>query len=276
MVERQGADDGQLTVELLALEPRLHPCFRGQQVRHDRVVKERGALGDAGRAAGILQDRHILRPEIGTGELHRAAGGNHGVELEMSRQRPCRNQLAHLANDEVDDAALEEAHEVAERSDDDMLDRRAGDCFLERRREVLENDHRLRAGIHELMMQFGRRVERIDVDRDEPGLQHRRDGHGILQHVGHHDRDPGAPLQPAALQPGRERLRQRIDLAEGQCLVHADIGLGVAILGEALLEQRYDAGIDRRVDIRRYAWRVTLEPEPIHSTPPDIPSLETI
>ena len=69
---------------------------------------------------------------------------------------------------------------------------------------------------------------------------------------------------------------KRVDLAEGQRLVHADIGLGVAILGEAFLEQRHDAGIDRRIDVRRHARRIILEPEPVHAPSRGTPFLVSI
>src|SRR6185369_10459948 len=42
---------------------------------------------------------------------------------------------------------------------------------------------------------------------------------------------------------------------------------GVAVLGEAFLDQCDEAGIDRRIDLRRHSWRILLEPEPIHSSP---------
>ena len=77
VIERQGADDGELAGELLAPEAGLHPGFGGQQVRHDRVMQQRRALGDARGAAGILQHRDVVGAEIGPREGHRAAGGDH-------------------------------------------------------------------------------------------------------------------------------------------------------------------------------------------------------
>ena len=145
-----------------------------------------------------------------------------------------------------------------------MLDARLRDHPLQGRREVLEDDDGLGAGVLELMLEFARRVERVHVDGDESRPQHGGDRHRILQHVRHHDRDARAALQTASLQPRAERRRQRIDLAEGQGLVHADIGLLVAMPGEALLEQRHHAGIGRRIYVRRHARRITLEPKPVH------------
>jgi hypothetical protein len=140
----------------------------------------------------------------------------------------------------------------------------AGKRLLERRGEILQHDHRLGAGVLQLVLQLVRGIERVHVDGDEARPQHGRYGHRILQHVGHHERHARAALQAAALQPRRQGARQRVDLAEGQRLVEADIGLGVTVLGEALLEQRHDTGVDRRIDIRRHARRIILEPEAIH------------
>src|SRR5262249_56042074 len=75
----------------------------------------------------------------------------------------------------------------------------------------------------------------------------------------------GGLAERGALEARGQRGGQRIDVAEGQGLVHADIGFAVAILGEALLEQRDEAGVDRRIDVRGHARRVALEPEAVHA-----------
>ncbi len=149
-----------------------------------------------------------------------------------------------------------------------MLDPGMRDDLLQRRREVLEDDDGFGAGVLELMLEFAGGVERVDVNRDEASAQHGGDRHRILQHVRHHDRHARAALQSAPLQPRSQRSRQGVDVTEGQSLVHADIGPLVAMLGEALLEQRHDAGIGRRIDVRRHAGRIALEPEAVHVVPP--------
>ncbi len=268
VIERQGADDGELAGEVLALEPRLHPRLRRQQVGDDGVMQQRRALGDAGRAAGVLQHRHVAGADVGTREGHRTAGRYGVVEFGVTGQREGRHHLAHGAHDEVDDQALGKAQKVAHRGDDDVLHRGAAPspaCSVAG--EVLQHDHGLGAGVLQLMGELARGVERIDVDGDQAGAQHGGQRHRILQHVGHHDRHARALREAPVLQPGGQRLGQRVDVAEGDGLVHADIGALIAELGEALLEQRHDAGIDRRIDVRRHSWRIAFQPEPIHAFP---------
>ena len=230
------------------------------------VMQQCRALGHARRAAGVLQHRDVARSDVGAREGHGAAGRYGVIELGVAGQREGRHHLAQGAHHEVHDQALGEAQKIAHRGHDDVLHRGARDRLLESRGEVLQHDHRLGAGILELMGKLARGVERIDVDGDQAGAQHGGQRHRILQHVGHHDRDARALREAPALQPGGQRLGQGVDVAEGDGLVHADIGALVAVLGEALLEQRHHAGIDRRIDIRRHAWRIALEPEPVHGS----------
>ncbi len=206
-------------------------------------------------------------PRLGPAERHRPAGGDRVVELEVTGQRPGRDHLADRAHDEVDNQALGKAQKITERAHHDMLHRRAGDRSLQGRCEVLQHDHCLGAGILQLVLELARGVERIDVDRDQARPPHGSDRDRVLQHVGHHDRHARPLLEATALQPGGERLGERVDLTKAERLVHADIGLGIAVLGEALLEERHEAGIDGRVDVRRDARRIVLEPEPLHAFP---------
>jgi hypothetical protein len=162
----------------------------------------------------------------------------------MPGQRPDRHHPANGTDHKIHDRAPGEAEQIAHGGDDDVLHRGARDCLLERRREILEHDDGFSARIVQLMGELAGGVEWVDVDCDQAGPHHRGDGDRVLQHVRHHDRDPRALGEAAALQPGGERPGQRVDLAESDGLAHADIGFGVVVLGEAFLDQRHQAGID--------------------------------
>ena len=76
---------------------------------------------DAGRAAGVLQERDIIGPELARRERLALAGRERRLELHRLRQRIGRHHLLHLAHDQIDDRALREAEQVAHVGEDDVL-----------------------------------------------------------------------------------------------------------------------------------------------------------
>ena len=73
------------------------------------------------------------------------------------------------------------------------------DDFFERNRKVFEDDNRDRTAVVQLVLQFARRVQRIHIDNHEARAQHGENGHGILQDIGHHQRDAVSSLQALCL-----------------------------------------------------------------------------
>jgi hypothetical protein len=199
--------------------------------------------------------------------LLRAPGRDRVVERHRARQRPGRDHLLDAADDEIDDHALE-AEQIAHAGDDDVLDRRLRDHLLDGVRKILQHDDGFGAGILELMFEFARRVERVDVDHRETCAQHRGGGDRILQHVRHHDRDARAALEAASLQVGAERQRHLVEVAVADRLVHADERLAVGELLEALLQQVDQRCVLRRLDISGHAGRILLEPDALHGNSP--------
>ena len=175
-------------------------------------MQQRGALGDAGGAAGILQEGDIVRRDRNRLEAGRRSGLERGAERNMAGQRPGRHHFLDLAHDQVDQQTLD-AEQVAHGGHDDVLDRRARNRGLQRRGEVLQDDDRLGAGILKLVFQFARRIERVDVHDDAAGAQNTHHRDRILQHVRHHYGDARTLGEPLRLQEGRERRRVRIEFA---------------------------------------------------------------
>src|SRR5215213_9672685 len=114
------------------------------------------------------------------------------------------------------------------------------------------------------MLEFARRVERVDIHHCHAGAQDAGGRNRILQHVRHHDGDAVAKLQAAALQIGGKVARQRVEFAIGDRLVHADESLALAKLGKALLQQRDQRVVLRSVDLVRHAGRIMLQPDAVH------------
>ena len=202
VIERQRTDDRGLPADLPALQPRLHPGLRGQQVRDQRSMKQRRTLRNARRAARILQHRDIVGTESrpgpaschgprSTAALNFTWPGNDQAGTILRIVRTTKLTIRPLGNPR---------RSPIEATTTCLMPVSAMTC-CKRRREVLEDDDGFGAGVLELMLELARRVERIDVDGDEARPQHGGNGDGILQHIRHHDGDPRAALQAPALQP---------------------------------------------------------------------------
>jgi hypothetical protein len=157
-------------------------------------VGQHGALGDTGGAAGVLQERDVV-----VGQLH----GLHPLcssflerlpEAFHSRKAVGLYLFALLAHHPVDYGALGKAEHFADAGDDNVLDGRVREDFLQYMREVLEDHDGGRARISELMLELTSRVQRIGVDDGQAGTQRAMHGDWVLQAIRHHQRDAVAFL----------------------------------------------------------------------------------
>ena len=266
VVQRQRRDRDE---RFARLERRLHPGLGLQHVRDQVAVRQHGALGNARRAAGVLQEGDVLRPERDGDEilvppLAERLGEGHGAG-----QAPFRHLLAQVAQHEVHDGRLREAEQVPDTGDDDGLEADLAADVLQRVGEVLENHQCTRTGIVQLVPQLARRVQRVRVDDREAGTQRAEDRDRVLQHVRQHDRDAIAVTQPCdLLQVGGESRAEHVEVAVRQRPVHAGEAGPVAIPLDALLEQVQQRRMFRRVDLGGHAGRVMLEPDPVHDRSP--------
>ena len=122
--------------------------------------------------------------------------------------------------------------------------------------EVLDHHEHPRPGIVDLVGQFARGVERVDVDGGEAAEQHAEKRRRIGQDVRHHQRDAVTLLQPLGLQPAGEGLGRLAGLDEGDRLAEALEGraTGIGRAGKAdQVRQRTDLGL---VEFRRNGRRI--------------------
>ncbi len=263
VIQRQRADDDELVLLVAIVQARLHPHFGLQHVRDDVAMEQRRALRHTGRAAGVLQERDVVRSERDRLQRALRAGRQRVGEACRVRHFVGRDHLLDVADHEVRDGALREAEQVADAGHDDLLQLRLVDDLFERRREVLEDDDRLGARVVQLMLELARRVQRVDVHDDAAGPQDAEDGHRVLQHVRHHDGDPRAGCEPPRLQPRRELRRHAVELVVRDALVHADERVAVAIALDRLVEQLDARAVAPPVDLRRHPGRIVIEPRTV-------------
>ena len=169
---------------------------------------QHGALGNARRAAGVLQEGEIVachRHRLGLGA---APVGECLRELHGAWQRVGRNGLLEIPRDRIDDRALE-PHQIARRRDDDRVEPQVRQCLLHGAGEILQYHEHADAGIVELVRQFARGIERIDVDDRVAAIQRTEQRHRKGEHVRHHEGDAVTLVDAARLQPGGEGVGGR-------------------------------------------------------------------
>ncbi len=175
VIQRQRDDhDELLDVGTPAID-RLAPQLRLQNVGDQIAVQQGGALRDAGGATGVLQHRHIVLRERDRCEA-RVRTTRDGIVQRNTRS------WRHI----VRNLRTTRAEHLADRGQHDMPDRRIRLHGLERLRERFEQHDRFRAAVVQLMLEFTRRVQRIDVHHHVTGTQDGRHGHRILQHIWQH------------------------------------------------------------------------------------------
>ena len=148
-----------------------------------------------------------MRERLREAQVRHAHGRQHAVP-----------QLHHQA----DHRARHRREELRYLGDHDLADRRARQDLLQLVGEEVHDHQRLGAGIAELVLHLGARVERIGVHQHAPGLEHPEGDHRVGEAVGRLQGDARASgeAQPLA-QIGGEGVREPVHLAIGERAVHA-------------------------------------------------------
>ena len=235
-----------------------------QQRGDDVAVREHRALGHAGGAAGVLQegDVGVARAAACVSVLPLPASST-SLKRDRARQLVGRHHLLHLAHHQVHEQALQAEH-LAERGDDDVLQRRLRAHLLQHVAEVLEDHDRLGARVLQLVLELARRVERVDVHHRAAGAQRAEHRDRVLQAVRHHDRDARALGEPLRLQPGAEGARLLVELGVADGLAHVGEGGAVGVLADAHLEQLDQRLVFAGIDVGRHAGGIALQPDAVH------------
>ena len=127
--------------------------------------------------------------------------------------------------------------------------------------------------ILQLAGQLARGVERVDVDDVETCREHAEQDRRIGHHVGKHDGDPVALLEPLLLQPCVDRRRGRAHLSIGKARAEALRSRAIREVGNARAEEIGERREFALVDRVRDAGRVEFQPELGLPGPPRSPEL---
>jgi len=148
----------------------LNPLFGLQHIGADIAVREDGAFGYAGGTAGVLQEGGVFQRNRHGMEGVRRALLERVVEAHEMGQFIRRHHFFHMAHNQVHQAAFEEAEQIAHRGEDDVFHIGFGHHFGQRVGKVFQHQDGGGAAVFQLVLQFARGVERVDVHHDAAGL----------------------------------------------------------------------------------------------------------
>ena len=148
----------------------LHPQRILRDIGQHVAVQQHRALGDAGRAAGILQEGDVVAADLG--RLEGLAGAVFSASLNLTW--PGSDQSGTIfftrRTTKLTSMPLRPSRSPIAATTT-CLTGGFRDHRLQRRGEILQDDDRFGAGILELVLELARRVERIDVDHGVAGPQ---------------------------------------------------------------------------------------------------------
>ncbi|MNV71267.1 hypothetical protein D3C71_1642760 [compost metagenome] len=103
-------------------------------------MQQHCALAHTRGATGILQQRNVVRLDVGPLERAACALCHRLIEAHGTRQVVGRHHLLDIAHHVVDQRALEHAQLVAHCAKHHMFDRRVADAVLQGGRKILDDD----------------------------------------------------------------------------------------------------------------------------------------
>ena len=149
---------------------RAHPVLHLDRVDHQVVMGQHGGFGHAGRAAGVLEQRRVIRRDR---DLRRRFGMRVQQLAEVVDPVALRHihHLAVLLDGAFDQGVEGRGNVVGHIGNDDALDLRVGLDLLQLAVEAAEEDDGLRAGIAELVLDLARGVGGVGVDDNRAQLE---------------------------------------------------------------------------------------------------------
>ncbi len=218
-------------------------------------------LGQPGGPAAVLEERHVLRPDLKCRPLTAIVPAEHILQpqvafcqghtmaalllLQQREQGPhqARQILLDIGHHQPPQAGL-------------------GLDALDQVVEVAHHQHDLDAGVVQLVLDLARRIQRVGGDDDAAGLEDGVEGHHELRRVRHEDPYRVALLYPEGRQAGRQAIGQLVHFGVGHDVAFEDRA-GAAPVGSGGGFQEMMERDGRHVDMVGNAGVVALQPGPI-------------
>jgi len=230
-------------------------------VGHQVAMGQHRSLGHTGGAAGVLQERDVARLDVQPGQRLALAQGEGVAKSHRALDFIVRHHFLDVLQDEVHHRPLGETEHVAQPRGQDVLDLGAGQRLGRGVAEVVDHDQRLGAGILQLVVQFARGVERVDIHHGQTGAQDAEDRDRELQAVGHHHRHARPALELELVQQIAGHLpAQTVHVRVGQDLAEVEVGRPIPIPVDGPFKGRDDRRKFVDVDFVRHARWIAGKP----------------
>ena len=170
-------------------EERITLKHIGNQV----AMSEHGPLGNARRAAGVLQHSQIISVENHCAVWRFGTCLQHRIQFQRARNRESRHHALHVLDQEIDQCALGLRVQICDFGDHNGLDLRAGQDCGRRLRHIGLHNHDLHVRIIELMLELSLGIEGIGIHYHHAGTQSAQAHNQVLDQIRHLNRNTIAP-----------------------------------------------------------------------------------
>ncbi len=233
------------------------------------------AFGHTGRSAGVLQECRCIAADFDFVKRLPLAFADRLAHRYRAGNLPGRHHFFHILDDQVHQLAFRRRQHVADSRRHDRAHIGMFDHLFEHMCKILENDDRLCARILQLVLQFARRIQRIDIHHGEAGAQYRHQRDRVLQQVRHHDGNTIAALQTRDfLQPCGKIAALLIHIGIGQRRAHVVKCRQILVTLETGVQHIVQGAVSADIDRFGCIRRIVFQPDFFCHNPPRYCSFE--
>ncbi|MOA00373.1 hypothetical protein D3C78_1197320 [compost metagenome] len=184
-------------------------------------MRQHRAFCHAGGATGILQERQVRVDDIGFDILQPPAALQRTAERNSRRQMVFRHQPLNVFHHKVNQRTFGSGELVAHARQDHVLYLGVEHHFFQRVGEVGDDHDGAGTAVVQLVLQFTRRIQWVNVDHHHAGSQNAKQCDRILQQIRHHQGNAVTLLQTQfILQVSGKSATTLFQLAVGHHLAH--------------------------------------------------------
>ena len=260
VIQRQSADKCERVMQRLVVQGWQKPQFTLDHIGKDVAMRKHGRLGLARCAAGILQDGGILRVQgdrlMGRGQMPR----QRIIETHRSGQAEGWHHPPDMPHHQINPKTFQGAQPVANGRQHHMPDRGLRQTLLQHMRRVFDNKYGLSAAIPELVLQFGRREQRVHIDQNQACAPYGGNRNQVLRHIGHHHGHTIAPIQVQGLQIGSHAAAGQIPLGISHLRAKKTARRLAVEPAKAFIQHIHHGTAGNGRQVRRHTLRILTQP----------------